>query len=175
MIKVFDGNNSFRRQQYRVIIVQRTYTLEQLLTTALRAFHITRDPQAFYLTDLYAPAGMEDAPIMDPTPVLSLTHLEGKRPAMYLRFLDRDRGHVRVYPGKLQCSMLEDPYVSVPVDNSTVIKDLIRDALDKFGLQDNQIQDYRWVQSRIENSQNLTYLSLTYDPPGARRYCSIAA
>jgi len=143
MIKVFDGNNSFRRQQYRVIIVQRTYTLEQLLTTALRAFHITRDPQAFYLTDLYAPAGMEDTPMLDPTPVLNLTHLEGKRPAIYLRFQDRDRGHVRVYPGKLQCSSLEDPYVSVPVDNSTVIKDLIRDALDKFGLQDNQIQDYR--------------------------------
>lgn len=142
MIKVFDGNNSFRRQQYRAIIVQRTYTLEQLLTTALRAFHITRDPQAFYLTDLYAATGMEDAALQDPTPVLNLTHLEGKRPAMFLRFQDKDRGHVRVYPGKLQCS-LEDPYVNVPVDNTTVIKDLIRDALDKFGLQDNQIQDYR--------------------------------
>lgn len=43
MIKVFDGNNSFRRQLYRVISVSRTYTLEQLLTTALRAFHITRE------------------------------------------------------------------------------------------------------------------------------------
>lgn len=43
-IKVFDGNNSFRRQLYRVITVPRTYTLEQLLTTALRAFHISRDP-----------------------------------------------------------------------------------------------------------------------------------
>lgn len=44
MIKVFDGNNSFRRQLYRVVSVPRTYTLEQLLTTALRAFHITREP-----------------------------------------------------------------------------------------------------------------------------------
>ncbi|KAH8243855.1 hypothetical protein KR032_010810 [Drosophila birchii] len=164
MIKVFDGNNSFRRQQYRVIIVQRTYTLEQLLTTALRAFHITRDPQAFYLTDLYAPAGMEDAPMLDPTPVLSLTHLEGKRPAMYLRFHDRDRGHVRVYPGKLQCSMLEDPYVSVPVDNSTVIKDLIRDALDKFGLQDNQIQDYRCSEVLLDRGVTERILSWNERP-----------
>ncbi|XP_044574219.1 diacylglycerol kinase theta isoform X3 [Drosophila ananassae] len=164
MIKVFDGNNSFRRQQYRVIIVQRTYTLEQLLTTALRAFHITRDPQAFYLTDLYAPAGMEDAPLLDPTPVLNLTHLEGKRPAMYLRFHDRDRGHVRVYPGKLQCSMLEDPYVSVPVDNSTVIKDLIRDALDKFGLQDNQIQDYRCSEVLLDRGVTERILSWNERP-----------
>ncbi|KAL9892036.1 uncharacterized protein ACN427_007839 isoform 2-T2 [Glossina fuscipes fuscipes] len=141
-VKVFDGNNSFKRQLYRVIIVPRTYTLEQLLTTALRAFHITRDPSAFYLTDLYAPAGMEDTPLQDPNPVQTLIHLEGKRPAIYLRFHDKEKGHVRVYPGKLQCS-LEDPYVSVPVDNTTTIKDLIRDALDKFGLQDNQIEDYR--------------------------------
>ncbi|XP_033163729.1 diacylglycerol kinase theta isoform X1 [Drosophila mauritiana] len=164
MIKVFDGNNSFRRQQYRVIIVQRTYTLEQLLTTALRAFHITRDPQAFYLTDLYAPAGMEDTPMLDPTPVLNLVHLEGKRPAIYLRFHDRDRGHVRVYPGKLQCSMLEDPYVSVPVDNSTVIKDLIRDALDKFGLQDNQIQDYRCSEVLLDRGVTERILSWNERP-----------
>ncbi|KAH8388413.1 hypothetical protein KR093_005962 [Drosophila rubida] len=163
MIKVFDGNNSFRRQQYRAIIVQRTYTLEQLLTTALRAFHITRDPQAFYLTDLYAAAGMEDAPLQDPTPVLNLTHLEGKRPAMYLRFHDRDRGHVRVYPGKLQCS-LEDPYVSVPVDNTTVIKDLIRDALDKFGLQDNQIQDYRCSEVLLDRGVTERILSWNERP-----------
>ncbi|BFF91207.1 diacylglycerol kinase theta [Drosophila madeirensis] len=163
MIKVFDGNNSFRRQQYRVIIVQRTYTLEQLLTTALRAFHITRDPQAFYLTDLYAPAGMEDTPMLDPTPVLSLVHLEGKRPAIYLRFHDKEKGHVRVYPGKLQCAM-EDPYVSVPVDNNTVIKDLIRDALDKFGLQDNQIQDYRCSEVLLDRGVTERILSWNERP-----------
>ncbi|EDV94973.1 diacylglycerol kinase theta isoform X4 [Drosophila grimshawi] len=163
MIKVFDGNNSFRRQQYRAIIVQRTYTLEQLLTTALRAFHITRDPKAFFLTDMYAPAGMEDAPLLDPTPVLNLTHLEGKRPAMYLRFHDRDKGHVRVYPGKLQCSM-DDPYVNVPVDNTTVIKDLIRDALDKFGLQDNQIQDYRCSEVLLDRGVTERILSWNERP-----------
>ncbi|KAI9576312.1 hypothetical protein GQX74_000107 [Glossina fuscipes] len=139
-VKVFDGNNSFKRQLYRVIIVPRTYTLEQLLTTALRAFHITRDPSAFYLTDLYAPAGMEDTPLQDPNPVQTLIHLEGKRPAIYLRFHDKEKGHVRVYPGKLQCS-LEDPYVSVPVDNTTTIKDLIRDALDKFVLLDRGVTE----------------------------------
>ncbi|XP_017144007.1 diacylglycerol kinase theta isoform X5 [Drosophila miranda] len=163
MIKVFDGNNSFRRQQYRVIIVQRTYTLEQLLTTALRAFHITRDPQAFYLTDMYAPAGMEDTPMLDPTPVLSLVHLEGKRPAIYVRFHDKEKGHVRVYPGKLQCA-LEDPYVSVPVDNNTVIKDLIRDALDKFGLQDNQIQDYRCSEVLLDRGVTERILSWNERP-----------
>lgn len=43
-IKVFDGNCSLRRRIFRAITVPRTCTLEQLLTTALRAFHIAREP-----------------------------------------------------------------------------------------------------------------------------------
>lgn len=43
-IKVFDGNCSLRRRIFRAITVARTCTLEQLLTTALRAFHIAREP-----------------------------------------------------------------------------------------------------------------------------------
>ncbi|XP_049303680.1 diacylglycerol kinase theta isoform X7 [Bactrocera dorsalis] len=163
MIKVFDGNNSFRRQLYRVISVPRTYTLEQLLTTALRAFHITREPSAFYMTDLYAASGMEDVPLQDPTPVMNLTHLEGKRPAIYLRFHDKDKGYVRVYPGKLQCS-LEEPYVNVPVENTTIIKDLIRDALDRFGLQDNQIQDYRCSEVLLDRGVTERILSWNERP-----------
>lgn len=43
-IKVFDGNCSLRRRIFRAITVARQCTLEQLLTTALRAFHIAREP-----------------------------------------------------------------------------------------------------------------------------------
>ena len=43
-IKVFDGNCSLRRRIFRAITVPRTCNLEQLLTTALRAFHIAREP-----------------------------------------------------------------------------------------------------------------------------------
>lgn len=85
---------------------------------------------------------MEDTPLQDPNPVQSLMHLEGKRPAIHLRFQDRDKGFVRVYPGKLQCT-LEEPFVNVDVDNETTVKDLIREALNKFGLSENPIDDYR--------------------------------
>lgn len=104
VIKVFDGNCSLRRRIFRAITVPRTCNLEQLLTTALRAFHIAREPnvrflylgdferiftdfylQQFYLTDLYATNG-DDVQIQDPTPVLNLHKIEGKRPAIFLRF-----------------------------------------------------------------------------------------
>ena len=49
-------------------------------------------------------------------------------------------GFVRVYPGKLQ---VEEPYVTVSVDDDTTVKDLIRSALNNFGLPSHQVDDYR--------------------------------
>lgn len=56
---------------------------------------------------------------------------------------ENDEGFVRVYPGKLQLQ-IEEAFVNVPVDNSNTVSDLVRDALNKFGLQDNKIEDYRY-------------------------------
>lgn len=82
-IKVFDGNNSLRRRLFRVIAVNRQAGLNQVLVQALRAFHITKDPDQFYLTDLYS---QDEDVLHDPAPVLSLHRKEGKRPATFLRF-----------------------------------------------------------------------------------------
>ena len=47
MIKVYDGNNSLRQRIFRVISVPRQATTEQILTLALQAFHITKDPSNY--------------------------------------------------------------------------------------------------------------------------------
>lgn len=65
--------------------MSRHATCEQLLTASLRAFHITKDPGNFYLTDLYNPSN-EEVQLIDPNPVLNLHRKEGKRPAIFLRF-----------------------------------------------------------------------------------------
>lgn len=85
---------------------------------------------------------MDETVLEDPLPVLKLTRLEGKRPAVFLRFKDRDndQGEVRVYPGKLQVSQA---YCTVPVNSGTTVSDLIREALKRFGLQDNNSEYYR--------------------------------
>lgn len=83
VIKVYDGNSSLRRRIFRTIVVPRQSPLKQVLILALRAHHITKDPNSFYLTDLYSP---DEASLQDPTPVLNLHRKEGKRPAVFLRF-----------------------------------------------------------------------------------------
>lgn len=57
---------------------------------------------------------------------------------------ENDKGSVRVYPGKLQLQ-IEDAFVNVPVENETTVSDLVRDALNRFGLQDSRIEDHRFV------------------------------
>lgn len=84
-IKVFDGNYSLRRRIFRPVTVSRTCSVDQLLSASLRSLHITRDPNKFYVTDLYAPGG-EEVRCQDPQPVINLHRIEGKRPAIYLRF-----------------------------------------------------------------------------------------
>ncbi|XP_011863315.1 PREDICTED: diacylglycerol kinase theta isoform X5 [Vollenhovia emeryi] len=155
MIKVYDGNNSLRRRIFRVISVPRQATTEQVLTSALRAFHITKDPSNFYLTDLYA---AEETELGDPTPVLNLNRKEGKRPAVFLRFKDNDSGEVRVYPGRLQVS---ESFCIVPVTEATTVADLINEALEKFGLQNFNCDDFRC--SEILLDRGVTERVLSWD------------
>lgn len=52
-----------------------------------------------------------------------------------------EKGSVRVYPGKLQ--QITTTFVEIPVHDGTTVKTLIREALNKFGLRDHNIEDYR--------------------------------
>ncbi|XP_054266246.1 diacylglycerol kinase theta-like isoform X2 [Macrosteles quadrilineatus] len=139
MIKVYDGNNSVRRRIFRVVTVSRLASTDHILLTALRAFHITKDPQNFYLTDLYSP---DEAVLCDPCPVMNLHRREGKRPAVFLRFKDRDNdcGEVRVYPGKLQVSAA---FCTIRVNNQTSVADLINESIKAFGLENMRQEEFR--------------------------------
>ncbi|XP_076672920.1 diacylglycerol kinase theta isoform X6 [Andrena cerasifolii] len=158
MIKVYDGNNSLRRRIFRVISVPRQATTEQVLTSALRAFHITKDPSSFYLTDLYA---TDESELCDPTPVLNLNRKEGKRPAVFLRFKDSETGEVRVYPGKLQVS---ESFCIAPVTETSTIADLIEEALQKFGLQNFKSEDYRCSEILLDRGVTERVLSRDEKP-----------
>ncbi|PNF19055.1 Diacylglycerol kinase theta, partial [Cryptotermes secundus] len=162
IIKVYDGNGSFRRRIFRLICVSRQSTTEELLTAALREFRITKDPGSFYLTDVYASevSRLGEVNVVDPLPVMSLHCKEGRRPAVFLRFRDRDNdsGEVRVYPGKLQVS---EAYCTVPVNGETTIADLIRESLIRFGLENFECEQYRL--SEILLDRGVTERVLSWD------------
>lgn len=68
---------------------------------------------------------------------------------------------MRVYPGKLQ---VEEPYVTVQVDNDTNVKELIREALNNFGLRDHQIDLYRCSEILLDRGVTERVLSWNERP-----------
>jgi diacylglycerol kinase (ATP) len=65
-----------------------------------------------------------------------------------------------VYPGKLQ---VEEPYVTVQVDNDTTVKELIREALNNFGLP-MTIDEYRCSEILLDRGVTERVLSWNERP-----------
>ncbi|XP_044743497.1 diacylglycerol kinase theta isoform X3 [Chrysoperla carnea] len=180
IVKVYDGNNSYRRRIFRTINVCRTAPLEHVLTLALRAFHITKDPSAFYLTDVYGGGSgggngsggndiniNNEIPLQDPQPILSLIKKENKRPAVFLRFKDKDNecGEVRVYPGKLQVNTTQQSqsYCCIKVTSDTTITDLIKQSLIEFGLSSDGSSSDQYRLSEILLDRGVSERVLSYN------------
>ncbi|XP_047740876.1 diacylglycerol kinase theta [Hyalella azteca] len=140
VVKVFDGNSSLRRRMFRTINISRTATTAEFLTMALRAFHIPRESRDCYLSDAYS---AEEVEIQDPLPIAKLTRRDGKRPAVFLRFREKDNpsGKIHVYPGKLGATATSDLTV-LSVTSETTVDDVIKQSLERFGLPDAKPEDY---------------------------------
>lgn len=83
MVKVYDGDAAWTRRLYRPVVVGRNWNERELVSAALKAYHVAREPHEFELTD--ALAG-DEPPLHDPTPLARVTRLPNKRPALFLRF-----------------------------------------------------------------------------------------
>lgn len=73
-----------RHKIFRTIAVSRNAATEQVLLSALRVFHVTKQhPSLFYITDMYSPDGL---PLSGPNLLQNLTRKEGKRRGVFLRY-----------------------------------------------------------------------------------------
>nr|CAG4642287.1 EOG090X00MP [Evadne anonyx] len=137
LVKVYDGIASFRHHSYKLISVPRHISVEQLVGAAMWAFHLTGDPADFYLTDL---CGNSEKEIDEPNPIPSLTRIDGRKPALLLRFRETtDSGWVRVHAGRLHVS--ESPKL-VPVSSGTNAANLLSESLPLFGLEMANADDF---------------------------------
>ncbi|XP_076069788.1 diacylglycerol kinase theta [Oratosquilla oratoria] len=162
VVKVFDGNNSLSRRMFRTINISRAATVKEFLAAAARAFHIPKETSKYYLTDAYSEDEVE---LEDSLPVLKLTRKEGKRPAVFLRFREKDNddGIIHVYPGKLGCNSAVE-HIVLPVTMATTVSDVIVHALQKFGFGDRQATDYRLVEVMLDKGVSERVMATTEHP-----------
>ncbi|KAJ7358720.1 hypothetical protein OS493_022164 [Desmophyllum pertusum] len=109
------------------------------LEEALKKFHITDDPNNYYLARA---VDEENERALDPEEKPhQFTENNSEKPLIFLRMksADRRKGYIRVYPGMLNVS---STFKTIPVTAVTTVTEVIQSALEKFGLKDANTDDF---------------------------------
>ncbi|CAF1519685.1 unnamed protein product, partial [Adineta ricciae] len=155
IIRVFDGNATFRNSTPRSISVPRQATYTQILEAALRTFHINDDSTKYCITVPTDDVG-GDQPIDEAMPFKSLKQLGGRKLNIYIRYKERadmDFDYIRVYPGILKT---HDGFKVIKVTSTSTTSEVIARALADFGIYNVNADKYSLVEVLLISNVNYT-------------------
>ncbi|CAK9302070.1 unnamed protein product [Gordionus sp. m RMFG-2023] len=170
-VRVYDGNVSYKRQHnYKNIIVHKGESVEEIIASSLRTFHVSDNPKNYYASlitnqsscSLVKNDMFNDDILRDPDHFSQLklnstlskygVSLSGSnnKPSIILRsrLKDETNGYLPVYPGLLRIDLREPK--NIPVSCNTTVYQIIQEALPTFGLQGENSRDYRLVEMILE-------------------------
>ncbi|CAF1594624.1 unnamed protein product, partial [Adineta ricciae] len=155
IIKVYDGNATYRNGTPRSISVPRQASYNQILEAALRTFHINDDCTKYCITVPIDDVG-GDQPLDETMPLKSLRQLSGRILNIYIRYKERgdmDIDYIRVYPGILKT---HDGFKVIKVTSSSTTSEVIARALADFGIQNVNAEKYSLVEVLLISNVNYT-------------------
>lgn len=148
LLKIYDGNSSSRMNIYRVASVPKTATAEQIRDIAMRRFHISDNPEPYYVTQAPFEPNDGEEPLEDPIPLRNLKRPDGKKGQIYLRYRDDpDRAVVKVYGGWLRIPVT---FTEISVTKETLVQDVLAQALEDFGLERSTWNKYHLIEVSLE-------------------------
>uniref|UniRef100_A0A1I7SZW6 Diacylglycerol kinase n=2 Tax=Caenorhabditis tropicalis TaxID=1561998 RepID=A0A1I7SZW6_9PELO len=147
VIRVFDGNNSYRLQISRNIQVPKHVSVQQVRDAALRRFHINDTPDRYYITQVVGE--VEEELLEDPVPLRNVKRPEGKRAQIFIRYYDDpDKDEVKVYGGWLR--KVPVTFCAISVSKDTVVQDMVTEALYHFGLDGSCWNRYNLIEVSLD-------------------------
>ncbi|CAF0745435.1 unnamed protein product [Adineta steineri] len=155
MIKVYDGNATYRNGTPRSISVPKQASYTQILEAALRTFHINDDCTKYCIT-VPTDDGGNDQPLDETMPLKSLKQLSGRTLNIYIRYKERgdmDIDYIRVYPGILKT---HDGFKSIRITSANTTLEVIAKALTDFGLHNVSAEKYSLVEVLLISNVNYT-------------------
>jgi len=147
ILKIYDGEVADPKL-CKNIAIPRTAQVSNILEEALKKFHITDDPSNYYLARA---VDQENERALDPEEKPhQFTENNSSKPLIFLRMksADRRKGYIRVYPGMINVS---SAFKTIPVTAVTTVTDVIQIALDKFGLQGANPDDYSLTEVHLNH------------------------
>ncbi|XP_053433833.1 diacylglycerol kinase theta isoform X4 [Nycticebus coucang] len=154
-LKIFDGDDAVRRNQFRVITISRLAPSKEVLEAALRAYYIPEDPDSLELHPLPSQAGnalaWAKAGILEEEEgVRGPGSCEAAPEAWVIRALPQAQEVLKIYPGWLKVGMA---YVSLCVTPQSTARKVVLEALPLLGRQAEGPESFHLVEVLMGSRQ----------------------
>ncbi|XP_075595483.1 diacylglycerol kinase theta isoform X3 [Balearica regulorum gibbericeps] len=153
-LKIFDGNDAVKRNQFRLISVPRIAKNEEVVEAALRAYYINDDQQEYELQTFTQQALLSDDVINRNNGAedsnLGSVFRESIPEAWIIRAKPKDEEVVRIYPAWLKVGMA---YVSLRVSKDSTTQTVIKEVLPLLGRQTECLQNFKLVEVLMGSKQ----------------------
>nr|XP_013801033.1 PREDICTED: diacylglycerol kinase theta [Apteryx mantelli mantelli] len=153
-LKIFDGNDAVKRNQFRLISVPRIAKNEEVVEAALRAYYINDDQQEYELQTFTQQALLSDD-VINRNDALEDSNMgsvfrESVPDAWIIRAKPKDEEVIRIYPAWLKVGMA---YISLRVNKDSTTQTVIKDVLPLLGRQTESIQSFKLVEVLMGSKQ----------------------
>lgn len=150
-LKVFDGDDAAKRNQFRLVAIPRIIKNEEVVEVALRAFYIPDEPQDYELQSYSQPGLFTDDIInrngtTDNKPVFK----DNAPEFSILRSKPRDTEVLKIYPGWLKVGV---NYISITAGKSSTVDSVIKEVLSQLGKQNDNSGDFHLVEVWMSSKQ----------------------
>ncbi|XP_019410758.1 PREDICTED: diacylglycerol kinase theta [Crocodylus porosus] len=153
-LKIFDGNDAVKRNQFRLISVPRIAKNEEVVEAALRTYYINDDQQDYELQTFTQQALLSDDIINrnDASEEIcpGSVFRESVPEAWIIRAKPKDHEVLRIYPAWLKIGMA---YISLRINKESTTRSVIKEVLPLLGKQVECIDNYKLVEVFMGSKQ----------------------
>ncbi|XP_019373758.1 PREDICTED: diacylglycerol kinase theta [Gavialis gangeticus] len=153
-LKIFDGNDAVKRNQFRLISVPRIAKNEEVVEAALRTYYINDDQQDYELQTFTQQALLSDDIINrnDASEEIcpGSVFRESIPEAWIIRAKPKDHEVLRIYPAWLKIGMA---YISLRIKKESTTRTVIKEVLPLLGKQVECIDNYKLVEVFMGSKQ----------------------
>nr|XP_034364330.1 diacylglycerol kinase theta isoform X2 [Arvicanthis niloticus] len=150
-LKIFDGNDSMKKNQFRLVTVSRLAQHEEVMEAALRAYYISEDPKDFQLQALPLSLLSGNAQALGKAGTTEEEATKGSGPeAWVIRSLPRTQEILKIYPGWLKVGVA---YVSIRVNSQSTARSVVQEVLPLLGRQGENLERFQLIEVLMSSRQ----------------------
>ncbi|XP_051944988.1 diacylglycerol kinase theta-like isoform X2 [Xyrauchen texanus] len=150
-LKVFDGEDAAKRNQFRLVSIPRIIKNEEVVEAALRTFYIPDEPQGYEL-QRYGQQGLDTDDIINRngTPDNKPVFKDSFYDSWVLQSKPKETEVLKIYLGWLKTGFT---YISVTAGKSSTVDLVIKETLSQLGKQNENPADFSLVEVFMSSKQ----------------------